>query len=429
MSVKNKTTRKRTATATNRKKRDTPTVNPAEQAALANGRPDRIAEHLIDFSPLNYRKYYSAEALQNFADTLRYYDIISPLLVRPSGDRYELVAGERRLRAARIAGLPTVPVIIAELTDEQVMEIQLEENMQREDPHPFHEAQAISRLLDRRYSIEEIGARLGKSTSFIYQRMKLSGLIPAFQDMFLADAINLTEAISIAALDAESQQEFFDKECSNWQEYESFSLYNLSYNLSRYTRNLEQAPFDPQDAGLLPAAGACTHCADNTANLTSLFPEMAEESICRNRSCYNRKCEAFMTFHLINALTEHMPEAILFDLYVSKPMKDKLEALQPAQDLPRYDHYEYDVVEAPAQPDRADYTFTEEDEEIFDESGYEQAEQEYLTELDAINTRLAEKLQEPPAYTLPFARKNPKKQRLPCQSANQPSQPKRYRRP
>ena len=89
----------------------------------------------IDFSPLNYRKYISEEALQQFAQELKQHGIISALTLRPlSSNRYELVAGERRLRAARLAGLTLVPAAIVTLTDEQVIEIQLAENLQREDP-------------------------------------------------------------------------------------------------------------------------------------------------------------------------------------------------------------------------------------------------------------------------------------------------------
>lgn len=105
----------------------------------------------IDYSPLNYRKYFSQPDLENFAAELVQHGIISPLTVRlmPSG-RFELVAGERRLRAAVIARLKEVPAMVKTLSDEEVIEIQLAENIQRENPHPMHEAQAIGQMKNGR---------------------------------------------------------------------------------------------------------------------------------------------------------------------------------------------------------------------------------------------------------------------------------------
>jgi len=152
------------------KKPDNRNTPREDKAALANIALLRDADFGqintddIDFSPLNYRKYFSEEALQSFAEELKQHGIISPLTVRVGkGSKYELVAGERRLRAARIAGLSTVPAAMATLTDEQVIEIQLSENLQRENPHPMHEAQGIGQMQSTGKNIEEIAARLGKS--------------------------------------------------------------------------------------------------------------------------------------------------------------------------------------------------------------------------------------------------------------------------
>src|SRR5215831_11451056 len=157
----------------------------------------------IEFSPLNYRKYFSEESLQQFAEELKQHGIISPVMIRNSSNgkcKYELVAGERRLRAARIAGLQTVPAAIVSLTDEQVIEIQLSENLQRENPHPMHEAQAIGQMQATGKTIDEIAVRLGKSKQFVYTRLKLLSLIDFFQEMLLAGVISLQEALQIASL-------------------------------------------------------------------------------------------------------------------------------------------------------------------------------------------------------------------------------------
>lgn len=116
-----------------------PNIKPAGQndVIIKDAEYKQVSTADIDFSPLNYRKYFSEDALQQFAEELKQHGIISPLTLRPHpAGRYELVAGERRLRAARIAGLPAVPAAIVSLTDEQVIEIQLSENLQRENPPP-----------------------------------------------------------------------------------------------------------------------------------------------------------------------------------------------------------------------------------------------------------------------------------------------------
>jgi hypothetical protein len=101
----------------------------------------------IDYSPFNYRKKYSQKDLEDFAVEIAQHGIISPLTIRRlASDKYELVAGERRLRAAKIAGLSMVPVVVKEYTDEHVREIQLAENLQRENPHPLHEVFAIGQM-------------------------------------------------------------------------------------------------------------------------------------------------------------------------------------------------------------------------------------------------------------------------------------------
>jgi ParB/RepB/Spo0J family partition protein len=174
----------------------------------------RVLTSEIDYSPLNHRRHYNEDALNSFAEELKRDDIFSPLEVRkkPVG-RYELVFGERRLRAAKIGGLETVPVILKDLTDEQVIERQLLENLQREDPHPMDYAYGIERMQTTGLSMDEISSRLGKTKPFIYNRIKLNSLLPVFQEMFLAGKISHPQALAIAAVSNESQQELYDKQC------------------------------------------------------------------------------------------------------------------------------------------------------------------------------------------------------------------------
>ena len=345
----------------------------------------------LDFSPFNYRKYYSKQALNDFAAELKQHGIIAPLLVRRSAEgRYELVAGERRLRASKIARLQTVPVIIKDLTDDEVIEMQLAENLQREDPHPFHEAQQIGRMIDKGLSIDEVAARLGKSKAFVYNRTKLLSLIEPFQEMLLADAITLQEAVAIAGIAPESQQQLFENECEDWKENANFQLYNLNYQLSRFTYDLKKAPFNIKDKNLLPEAGACSRCPFNTATLKSLFPEFAKEATCTNKGCYDKKCVASYYLQLATAFVEHQPQAILHYNTPSTMLQDALSRIPEAASLPFYNRHNVFAIEQPVAPDREEYEEMDDDtgEAVTNEQDYQEALKEYEEELQEYNRLL-----------------------------------------
>ena len=112
------------------------------------------------------RKQFSDEAIQTLADSIQQYGMIQPILVRPLGLNYQIVAGERRWRAARMLGMDEVPVVIRELTDEETMAVALIENLQREDLNPLEEANAYAQLMDMFHlTQEEVAKRVGKSRS------------------------------------------------------------------------------------------------------------------------------------------------------------------------------------------------------------------------------------------------------------------------
>ena len=126
--------------------------------------------------------------------------MLSPLLVRPLTENgYEIVAGARRYRAAQIAGQETVPVRIKQMSDAEVLEAQLVENLIRAEIHPMEEAEGFARLLaleEPKYTIEQIGARVGKSPVFVASRLKLVDLVPAAVDAFYANEIGVGHALA-----------------------------------------------------------------------------------------------------------------------------------------------------------------------------------------------------------------------------------------
>ncbi|MDQ2065176.1 ParB/RepB/Spo0J family partition protein [Xinfangfangia sp. CPCC 101601] len=148
-------------------------LGPATEAAPR--RPDtRLAVEKLRANPLQPRKDFEPEALKALADSIRQKGVIQPLIVRPVGDYYEIVAGERRWRAAQMAQAHDVPVVIRELDDTEVLEIAIIENIQREDLNAIEEALGLRQLMDRfGHTQEKIAEALSKSRSHIANLLRL----------------------------------------------------------------------------------------------------------------------------------------------------------------------------------------------------------------------------------------------------------------
>ena len=136
------------------------------------------------------RKAFDEEQLEELADSIRKYGVLQPLLVQKKGESYEIIAGERRWRAAKLAGLKMIPAVIREYSPQQAMEIALIENVQREDLNPIEEAQAYQRLMQE-FSLkqEEIAERVSKNRTTITNCMRLLNLAPEVQQMLIEGRI------------------------------------------------------------------------------------------------------------------------------------------------------------------------------------------------------------------------------------------------
>jgi ParB family chromosome partitioning protein len=155
----------------------------------------------IDPNPLQPRMVFEPERLAELAQSIRSNGIIQPLIVRRRGDRFELVAGERRLRAARLAGLKAVPALIQELADERLLEMTLVENIQREDLNPIELAQAFDRMArELKLSHEQIGERTGKDRSTITNLLRLLKLPSEVQVMVAERRLSMGHARAILGL-------------------------------------------------------------------------------------------------------------------------------------------------------------------------------------------------------------------------------------
>lgn len=148
------------------------------------------------------RQLFDADKLDELAASIREHGVVQPILVRPVGTDYEIVAGERRWRAAQLAGLRTVPAVVRDLTGSQVMEIALIENLQREDLNPLEEARAYRRLLDEfGLSQDQLAKRLSKSRPQITNTLRLLQLQPPVQELVERGDLTMGHAKAVLALE------------------------------------------------------------------------------------------------------------------------------------------------------------------------------------------------------------------------------------
>ena len=163
--------------------------------------------HKIRSNPYQPRKYFNRTALEELADSIRAYGILQPLTVRDKGGYYELVAGERRLRAARMAGLTQVPAVVIEADDRKAMELAMIENLQREDLNPMEEAEGYQTLMQQ-YNMtqEETAQRVGKSRSAVANAMRLLKLCPPVRAMVEDGRLSSGHARAILPLSPAMQE-------------------------------------------------------------------------------------------------------------------------------------------------------------------------------------------------------------------------------
>jgi ParB family transcriptional regulator, chromosome partitioning protein len=146
--------------------------------------PQSVPTDAIDPNPLQPRRLFHADRMEELAQSIRANGIIQPLVVRKSGERYQLVAGERRWRAAKLAGIAEVPVVIREIPDERLLETTLVENIQREDLNPIETAVAFERMMQElQLNADQIGHRTGKDRTTIVNSVRLLQLPQDLQQL------------------------------------------------------------------------------------------------------------------------------------------------------------------------------------------------------------------------------------------------------
>lgn len=181
---------------------DDPLINDTNENDTDHYGLRNIDVDLITANPDQPRKYFDEDVLRELAKSIEDLGVLQPLMVRPMGNRYFLIAGERRLRASIMAGLKEVPCIIADVTDFEADKISIIENVQREDLNPIEEARAYRNLIEN-YGMfqDEVGDILGKSRQFIGNRIRLLKLPEEVQDMIEAGDLSYSHGILLLSLE------------------------------------------------------------------------------------------------------------------------------------------------------------------------------------------------------------------------------------
>jgi ParB family chromosome partitioning protein len=293
----------------------------SSHSAAANGAPlsvvvpspeyQELDLRLIDESPSNPRKTFDQVKLDELAKSVAAIGLLQPIVVRISPwekSRYETVAGARRLRAAKIAKLASVPVRIVQMSDVEVLEAQLIENDQREDVRELEQAEGYQALMKAaKLSAVDIAGKLHRSKEFVYGRLKLLDGIEEVRKALSDGKITAGHAILLCRLQPRDQKAALE-ECFDWNKSLK-SVRSVDDWIEQHIRvPLDKAPFKLEDAALVPKAGACEDCPKRDAKR------------CLDPACYQSKTRALIDLKK-SALAKKGEFLLLSAGWGTKPLK------------------------------------------------------------------------------------------------------------
>ncbi|QJD91782.1 ParB/RepB/Spo0J family partition protein [Duganella dendranthematis] len=270
---------------------------------------DELVTEGYQFQPLyelrvspDNRKWFNEQTLNELAESMLSVGVLQPIVIRPvpitsqHPQRFEIVAGERRFRAAIIAKLAIAPVIVKRLNDQQAAEIRLLENIQREDPHPLEEADSYQALMQAfNFGVPELMKITKKSKAYIYASLKLCALSLKARELFMADkeALPASTALLVARIPVpELQNRALDEIMTPRGKAGAMSVREAKdWIQERYMLNLKKAAFPIKDAKLLPEAGSCTACPKRAGNQPEVFQGIGAD-VCTDPNCFADKGKA-----------------------------------------------------------------------------------------------------------------------------------------
>lgn len=253
-------------------------------------------------SPTNPRKHLGDPAkLAELAASMKEHGVLEPAIVRHGkrSETYEIVCGHRRFEAAKQAKLEGLPAIVRELTDDQVLDIQIIENSQREDVHPLDEADAFANAIERGRTAADIAEKIARPAAFVLQRLQLLKLCKSARAALDKDEITLAVAQLLARIpDAKLQEQALGDVSGNDWDGPMKAEAARRHIEERYMLRLQEAPFDIADAKLVAKAGACTACPKRTGAQRELFPDVKSPDVCTDPTCFQTKKVALFQIRL-----------------------------------------------------------------------------------------------------------------------------------
>jgi ParB/RepB/Spo0J family partition protein len=338
----------------------------------------------ISESPMNPRKHFDPQSLKELAESIKAHGVQQPIVVRPDGnkqDRFEIVVGARRSRAAKLAGVKEIPAVIRELSNAAALEIMVIENLQREDVHPLDEALGYEALMKKasetdaelgelpgapRHTAESIAAKVGKSVGYVYARLKLLALVPAAREAFEQEYITAGHAVLLARLQPKDQLQGLQACFKHYvTTYDHDRVNKLDAKAAKFAdivempeeRNipllpekglrewiqehvnlsLKSVPWDLADEKLLPEAGACGSCLKRSVSNPSLFLGLTnanEHDTCFDPACFQAKQKAFVKLQVKAAKTSDAPLVQISEQTAYTKPKEGEKILKKGQWLP-----------------------------------------------------------------------------------------------
>jgi ParB/RepB/Spo0J family partition protein len=284
----------------------------------------RIEE--IYIRPGQPRETQDEQQFNELVASIRVKNILQSLLLKPREEGgYYLICGHRRLEAAKTVGLKEVPAIIRDILDDEIREVQVIENLQRENVHPMEQAKAFLGLAtDSQMSPEDISNRVGKPVYFVRQQLKLNRLTEKWKAIFRKNGISVTTALQICVLPESAQNELYNTQVNKEDEKSDRPRINInSYLLGRYSGDLKVACFDINDPELDKKRGACTSCPFNSA-LYSIFQKDEQQPKCNDVVCFKNKT----TLHIHNELTKSKEDPNILIVYEDYHIPEIAKALK-----------------------------------------------------------------------------------------------------
>jgi ParB family chromosome partitioning protein len=224
-----------------------PPTPPVAPAATGQQSVQSIALDRIQPCAFQPRKDFSQESLQELADSIREQGIVQPLIVRPAGDRFELIAGERRWRAAQLAGLGNAPVVVRDADDRTVLELALVENLQRENLNPMEEAQGYAQLIEQFQLTQELAAvKVGKSRALVANSLRLLKLPAEVQAYLRHGQLSVGHAKVILGISNADDQTYIAQRCLK----DAWSVRQVEDYVAHYQDGASRQPGGPRSVSV-----------------------------------------------------------------------------------------------------------------------------------------------------------------------------------